>query len=59
MRDALRCSFWYSPLPFETSQGGSGTHGGAGARDNKTLRGALWFEVNPPLKDSAQKTLSL
>ena len=25
----------------------------------KTLREALWFEVNPPLKDSAQETLSL
>ena len=25
----------------------------------KTLREALWFEVNPPLKDSAQKTQRL
>jgi hypothetical protein len=23
----------------------------------KSLREALWFELNPPLKDSAQKTL--
>jgi len=25
----------------------------------KTLREVLWFEVNPPLKDSAQETLRL
>jgi len=25
----------------------------------KTLREALWFELNPPLKDSAQETLRL
>jgi hypothetical protein len=25
----------------------------------KTLREALWFEVNPPLKDSAQRTQRL
>jgi hypothetical protein len=25
----------------------------------KTLREALWFELNPPLKDSAQETLIL
>ena len=26
---------------------------------SETLREALWFEVNPPLKDSAQETLRL
>ena len=29
------------------------------AAQSETLRGALWFEVNPPLKDSAQETLRL